>query len=177
MNMPKQLSQMGILLTIILLLTSNHTLITRSAQATPLSPHFSNGMPPVFIHLQPATLAEIESVIQAVEAAGGRVLHSYPPTVIIATLPNDRLPALRRHSQIESIFTAAIPANYQQQWTEPANLAATVWNESHRSQPASTAQAGLSWDAPNLLPPDPPADVQAMLRQRERNLPPESGQE
>ena len=48
------------------------------------------GMQEVFLQLKAKDLKGTERTIRAIEKAGGRVLHAYPPEVVVASLPAGR---------------------------------------------------------------------------------------
>ncbi|HEY9668826.1 MAG TPA: hypothetical protein V6C91_18600 [Coleofasciculaceae cyanobacterium] len=152
---------------------------TEIANGSPLPHHQLKDMQEVFIQLQGQTITDIESTIRVIEGVSGRVLHTYPPNVIIATVPPDQIDELLENSNIQSIDTDEISAERLKNTQDEIRLAAAAWNEHIKAERNAVSKdnssEGLLWDHPNYLPPDPPPDVQQLLRHHEREM--ESGQD
>jgi hypothetical protein len=125
----------------------------------------------VLIQIASTQAPPIEQVVQAIERVGGRVLHAYPPSIIIAALPPDQIASMRTSDGIQAIDTEEIVDLDLLQAAGARGWAIAAWNAHvlSKRQPAP-ASRDLPWDAPGYLPPDPPADVREMLRRREREL-------
>ena len=169
----KKLGSVKILLIMMMLFA------TEIANGSPFPYHQLKDMQEVFIQLQGQTMTDIESTIKVIEGVSGRVLHTYPPSVIIATVPPEKIDDLLENSNIQSIDTDEISTERLKNTQDEIRLAATAWNEHIKAERSAVSKdnssEGLLWDNPNYLPPDPPLDVQQLLRQRERER--ESGQE
>jgi len=137
----------------------------------------SERMQDALIRLTAATRADAERAIREIEAAGGRVLHSFPPRMIMASIPSDRLGEIREKAGVRSVDTDEIGDERLVKMSGAIRSAAMVWNDHLKRKRAAPEKPdpslGLSWDAPGRLPPDPPPDVMEKLRRRERNDGPE----
>ena len=124
---------------------------------------------PALIRLDPQA-GGFDEALRLVEAAGGRVLHAFPPHALIAELPGAVGATLAGRAGIRSVSADEIPTA----GAGRHDVVADVWNAHLRARRAPERRAsdrlghGLSWGAPGLLPPDPPPEVQAELRRRER---------
>lgn len=126
----------------------------------------------VLVLLRADDLPSVERVVQAIEELDGRVRESYPPYAIVAELPDEQLDPLRGRPDVKSVEVDVIADYRIAAATEPLCTAMMVWNRRLSGQRGSHRESvsGLSWDAPGCLPPDPPPDIQALLRRREREL-------
>jgi len=102
----------------------------------------------------------------------GRVLLSFPPNAIVASLASAGIEKLRGEPGVLSVDAQEIAEDRLLAAPEAERAAMTAWNEhlvrqQERGKPAS---ADLSWDAPGRLPPDPPRYIQEMLRRREQEM-------
>jgi hypothetical protein len=131
-------------------------------------------MQEALIILQKKAMVDVERAIKAIEALDGRVLHSYPPRAIIASIPPEKISELQKQAEIASVDTEEIEDERLKTAAGAIHPVIAAWNEHVRKQRRATAPAdssiGLSWDDPSRLPPDPPPDVQEMLRRREREM-------
>ena len=124
---------------------------------------------PALIRLDPRG-GDFDEAVRLVEQTGGRVLHAFPPHALIAELPVAVGATLAGRAGIRSVTADEIPSA----GAGAPDVVADVWNAHLRARRAPTRRAsdrighGLSWGAPGLLPPDPPPEVQAELRRRER---------
>lgn len=122
----------------------------------------------VFVLLRStATSRMLQSVIDDVETAGGRILISFPPRVLIALIEQPAV--FQFHPEVQNVITAKIDETSLHDLDDTVSQAIVVWNS--RFEPTTTEDLGrgLSWDAPGRLPPDPPPDVRDMLTRREQN--------
>ena len=62
----------------------------------------------VFIHTKARSMKSVESVVSSVEELGGRVLHAYPPRVIVALVPTDQVDALEGKRYVSAVYTDPI---------------------------------------------------------------------
>lgn len=131
-------------------------------------------MQEAFIQIRGEAMEELERAIKAIEALGGRVMHSYPPSSLIALVPPEKINELRGHEAIASVDTEQIKDDRSVRAGDTSNLAVAAWNEHVNKQRTSAAATdpteGLSWDDSSRLPPDPPQKVRDMLRRRELDL-------
>lgn len=124
---------------------------------------------PALIRLDPGA-GDFDEALRLVEEAGGRVLHAFPPHALIAELPGAAGATLAGRAGIRSVSADEIPSA----GAGRHDVVADVWNAHLRARRAPGRRTsdrlghGLSWGAPGLLPPDPPPEVQAELRRRER---------
>ena len=130
-------------------------------------------MQEVIIQLRGTIASEFEQALRMVEKVGGQVLHAYPPRIIIASVPPQRIGELRGQDPIESLDTGVLNEAGSNPGSE-VHPAISAWNE-HIKKPQKLASTpnpalGLSWDSPGRLPPDPPPDIREQLRRREQDL-------
>ena len=124
---------------------------------------------PALIRLDPQG-GDFDAALRLVAEAGGRVLHAFPPHALIAELPGGAGASLVGRAGIRSVSADEIPTA----GAGTHDVVADVWNAHLRARRTPERRAsdrighGLSWGAPGLLPPDPPPEVQAELRRRER---------
>jgi len=128
-------------------------------------------MEETFILLRPDAEG-IQAIVRVVEAMAGRVLLSFPPCVVVALLPAERLDELRTNPATQLVTTEAIAADRLEAASGATRVALATWNEhlGRRLKPPASSFEGLSWDAPHHLAPDPPPHIQEMLRRREQEL-------
>jgi hypothetical protein len=124
------------------------------------------------IQLQAEGMQDVDRVIETIEEIGGRVLLSYPPHAIVASLPDEKINELRGKPGIRAVDTEEISGDRVNAAPQTMRVAMAAWNEHLAGQRAPREQPslGLSWDAPGRLPPDPPPDIREMLRRRERDM-------
>jgi hypothetical protein len=127
-----------------------------------------------FIQLDAKGLEELERAIKVIEGVGGRVLHTFPPSVIMASIPSERISDIRGKAGIESVDTDEISEDQLKRASDEIRLAAAAWNDHLKTKrfapPLDNPALGLAWDAPGRLPPDPPPHIREMLRRREREI-------
>ena len=130
-----------------------------------------NGMQEAFIQLKGTTITEVERAIEIIESVSGQVLHTYPPSAMVAAIPPNKIGELLSNPEIESVDTDEISAQRLNNSNHEIRLAISVWNEhiraKRRTQSQNNSSEGLSWDDPNRLPPDPPPNIQQFLRQQQ----------
>jgi hypothetical protein len=124
------------------------------------------------ILLLPGEMEGIQRTMEAIEAMSGRVLLSFPPHAIVASLPTKGVKALRDYPGILSVDTEEITGDRLNAVPEAIRMAIVAWNEhlARQRAPQQPPSVGLPWDAPGCLPPDLPRDTQEMLRRREQNM-------
>jgi len=124
-----------------------------------------------FILLRPETEG-VQSIVEAVEMAAGRVLLSFPPFAVVALVPSERLDELRTNPAILLVSAKEIADDRLEAASSTTRMAAAAWNEhlARRHRPPEHQYEGSSWGAAGRLAPDPPPDIQAMLRRREQEL-------
>jgi len=126
----------------------------------------------VFIQLRPEAAEGLERTIRAIEEMNGRVLLSFPPNAIVASLGSAGIDQLRSEPGVLSVDAQEIADDRLLAAPAAERAAMTAWNEhlarqQGRSKPPSS---DLSWDAPGRQPPDPPRHIQEMLRRREQEM-------
>lgn len=127
----------------------------------------------VFIQLESKEGHNPEKAIRLIERAGGRVLQAFPPYALFALLDPDKISEIEGKAGIQSMHTEQIDEDGVQRASTEMRMAMMAWNEHMRkSQESNKANPlrDLPWDAPGLLPPDPPPEIQEMLRRREREI-------
>jgi len=125
----------------------------------------------VLILLEPEGMEAIDRIIEAIEEMRGRVLLTYAPHAIVASVPDEAIDNLRDKPRIRSVDTEEIADDRVRGEPEAVRVAVAAWNEHlARQRRPREEPVGLSWDAPGRLPPDPPRHIREMLRRREREL-------
>jgi len=126
----------------------------------------------VLIQLRPEAAEGLGQTIRAIEDMNGRVLLSFPPNAIVASLASSGIEKLRGEPGIQSVDAQEIAEARLEAAPETARVAMTAWNQhlARQQAPQKPTSTDLSWDAPGRLPPDPPPDIQEMLRRRERDM-------
>lgn len=125
-----------------------------------------------FVQVEGGTIETLQRAIEAIEKIGGRVRSSYPPRVIIASIPSEKIAGLIGKAGIQSIDTEEIPEERLKGAEDDMALAITAWNRHLQAKRGAAPEGlrGLPWDTPGLLPPDGPPAVQEELRRREREM-------
>ena len=134
------------------------------------------GMQEVFIQVSAKSLPGTERAIKAIEKAGGRILHVFPPSVLVANVPAGEVKELVGVAGIKSADTGAIGGKALKAADRPLSFAIGAWNDhvsgERRLKALGSLALNRAWDEGKRLPPDPPADVLTQLRQREAKLAP-----
>lgn len=125
-----------------------------------------------FVQVRGETVEALERAVSAIEQAGGRVESSYPPKVIIASIPSEKIAGLIGRAGIDAIDTEEIHDERLKRAEGDLALAIAAWNRHLQAKRgvAPETPRGLTWDTPGRLPPDPPPAIQEELRRREREL-------
>lgn len=124
------------------------------------------------IQLRPEGREGLRRAVGIVEGMGGRVMFSFPPHTIVASLPGEGIDELRTEPGILSVDTTEIAEERLKEAPEAIRMVMAAWNEHLAKQHTreEPPAIGLRWDAPDRLAPDPPAEVQEMLQRRESNM-------
>jgi hypothetical protein len=123
------------------------------------------------IWLQPEVAEALSQAIRAIEEMEGRVLLSFPPYAIVASIPSDRIDQLCSATGIQSVDTDEIAEQRLEAASDVERMAMVAWNEHlARQRSPKVTPRDLSWDAPGRLPPDPPPHIREMLRRREKEM-------
>lgn len=134
------------------------------------------GMQEVFLKLRWKSVKGVERAVRAVEKVGGRVLHAYLPTIMVASVPADQVDRLVGKGGIVSATTEPFPAETVRAVDRQMSLAMAAWNEhfslERRMYAMTSPEVGKTWDEAERQPPDPPAEVMEQLRRREAELAP-----
>jgi hypothetical protein len=111
-----------------------------------------------------------EEVEAAITSTDGRIVAGFLPVALIAQVTTEGVEELRRVVGAAGVYTEAIPASVVETAAEPLRSVLAAWNQ--RRSPSDDRPEprgrGLAWDAPGFLPPDPPPEIRALLRQREQ---------
>jgi hypothetical protein len=133
-------------------------------------------MQEVFIELSAKNLAAVERAIKTIEETGGRVLHVYPPSIMIASVPPSAIAKLSGKAGIVKAETGPFGAQALKKAPHDISFAYSLWNEhvsvDRRMRAMASPDLGRSWGATQRLPPDPPAAILEKLRQREHEMAP-----
>jgi len=134
------------------------------------------GMQDVFIQLKWKTIKGVERAVRAVEKAGGRVLHAYMPSIMVASVPSEHIKRLKGTGGIVSTTTELLPTATLVAADRRLGLAMVAWNQhfsvNRRLASLASPELGKSWGESQRRPPDPPREVAAQLRQLERQFAP-----
>ena len=110
----------------------------------------------------------MERAIGAVEKAGGQVLHAYPPAVLVARVPADRIAKLVGSGGIVAATTEPFVAGAPEAAERTLGFAMAAWNNhfnlDRRMMMMEGPELEKAWDAPQRLPPDPPAEPVLAVR-------------
>lgn len=133
------------------------------------------GMQEVFIQLSGKSASGIERAIKAIESAGGRVLHAYPPSVLVASVPAESVGELAGKAGIATVETGSVSLASVKSAVKAAgarkaghilDLAYAAWNNhvSPERRLAAMANSDLNkpWDSQDRLPPHPPKAVSSV---------------
>ncbi len=124
----------------------------------------------VLIQVAQADPGSMENIIQFVQNIQGRVLHVYPPYLIMARITKTSIDTIRKDPAVYSVDTEEIRGERLETDSEILKVAFAAWNEyllNQSTRAASQGSAFQSWDAPGRLPPDPPPHEREILRRRE----------
>jgi hypothetical protein len=131
-------------------------------------------MQEAFVLVKGNTMQDFELAMKTIEELHGRVLHGYPPNVIIVSLHSGTAGRLLDRSVIESVDIGEILDERLERGSNDIRMAIVTWNEHLRTQKEQVSRddtsRGLSWGDPSRLPPDPPPHIQERLRRRERMM-------
>jgi hypothetical protein len=129
------------------------------------------GMQEVFLQVKWKSMSGFERTVKVIEKLGGRVLHAYPFSVMVASVPSDTLKKLVGKGGILSVHTEAFSAKQVNAAEGKLKFAFTAWNDhfnlNRRMRLMSAPEVGIKWDETNRLIPDPPKEMQEELRRRE----------
>jgi len=117
----------------------------------------------------------MEQFSQEIEAVQGNIRHVFLQQIIFASLPSDKVVALRQSPFIALLTTDEIVEPM------PPLVAADefldiipIWNKLLRIKRDGThsraTDKDLSWDAEGHLPPDPPTQFKEMMREWENKM-------
>jgi len=138
------------------------------------------GMQEVLLQLRWKTIRGVERAVSAVEKAGGRVLHAYLPSIMVASVPSDQVDRLVGKGGIVSATLDPLPLETVRAADRQTNFAMEVWNDhfdlDRRVRAMTSPELGKFWDETARLPPDPPVEVMAELRRRELELSPRAAE-
>jgi hypothetical protein len=124
------------------------------------------------ILVEPEGIESIERSLKLIEKLGGKMVLSFPPLAVIASLPEKKINDLRGSHGIKSLHTQPIPEQTLLQGTPDVRTIGAAWNSylQGSSTVRNASSKGLSWDAEGRLPPDPPRDIRELLSRREKEM-------
>ena len=140
-----------------------------------MAPRQIGGMQEVFLQLKWKSIKGVERTVAAVEKMGGRVLHAYPPSIMVVSVPANQAEKLTGKAGIVAATTERFEGASRAAGNEVLAMAMEAWNahfsEDRRERALASPTLDRAWDTGvELLPPDPPPAVLEQLRQRERSL-------
>jgi hypothetical protein len=134
------------------------------------------GMQEVFLQLRWKTIKGVERAVRAIEKVGGRVLHAYPPAIMVAVVPSDQVDRLVGRGGIQSATADPLEAGVSRAIDRERSFVIEVWNEhfnlERRMRAMASPEMNRGWDEGQRQPPDPPAEVLQQLRRREAGAAP-----
>jgi hypothetical protein len=137
-------------------------------------PRQVGGLQEVFLETKWKSVNGLETAVRAVEKAGGRVSHAYPPAVLAAVVPADKVQSLVGRGGIVRATGDSIPEPTVKAAEHRLGFAMGLWNEhlsaERRLRMMAAPELGRAWDSAVRLPPDPPPEVLEQLRTREAEL-------
>ena len=142
-----------------------------------MAPRQVGGMQEAFLQLRWKSIKGVEQTVAAVEKMGGRVLHAYPPSLMVVSVPADKAEKLAGKAGIVAATTEPFEGAARAAGDEVLTMAMDAWNahfsDERRERALASPMLDRGWDAGTvLLPPDPPPDVMERLRERERAIMP-----
>jgi hypothetical protein len=130
------------------------------------------GMQEVLLQVKWKSMNGFERTVKTIEKLGGRILHAYPPSVMVASVPSNSVEKLVGKGGILSARTEAISPEQLSEAERKMGFAFTAWNDhfdiNRRMHLMAAPEVGIRWDEPNRLIPDPPQEMLEELRHRER---------
>lgn len=148
-------------------------MVFRHGRAVMMTPDDQIRSVEAFVQLRGRETAEIEAVASSVEALSGRVLHAFPPRVMIVSIPARLLPTLVDLPGVEAIRTTRFDKGAAETAAGELRHAMAAWNEHLNAAERRGLAAGpdsLSWDAAGHLPPDPPLEIRERHKRRESEM-------
>lgn len=130
----------------------------------------------VFIHTKARSMKSVESVVSSVAELGGRVLHAYPPRVIVALVPTDQVDALAGKRYVSAVYTDPIkPSQIKAAAsTSHTQQAMDAWNRHFDLERRMLSMAGpeldKDWDEEGKVDLEPPPEVRERLVERELKM-------
>ncbi len=136
------------------------------------TPNKVGGMQEAFLQLRWKSVSGMERAVSVIEKAGGQVLHAYPPALMVVRVPTNLVAKLVGKGGIVDATIEPFPDSILAAPPErKLGFAMKAWNDhfdlSRRTMMMAGPELEKAWDAPDRLPPDPPAEILALLRQRE----------
>jgi hypothetical protein len=136
------------------------------------------GTQEVFLTIAGKNIKAIETAIKAVEKLGGRVIHVFPPSGMVASVPPASIAKLKGTAGITAADAGAVGTQTIKKASPEVAEAMSAWNEhvceERKARALASPILGQSWGVSSQQPPDPPAEVQQRLRQLEQQLLPKS---
>lgn len=134
------------------------------------------GMQEVFIQLNGKGMGDVNRAITEIQKGGGKVLHAYAPSVLVASIPAGTGGKLVGRVNIVCAETGPFIQKTLKAAPRDIGFAMAAWNEhisaERRMRVIASRELGKSWDAPRLQPPDPPKAILNRLRKREAEMAP-----
>lgn len=128
------------------------------------------GFESVFIQVDGRGMAGINAATRAVAKLGGRITHAFPPNVVVASMPSGSAAQLTSTKKIVLSTNRTISARTVSSARHQVGEAMQLWNlhkrPDRRARALANPQLGVSFDGPELLPPDPPPEIAERIRQR-----------
>ncbi len=130
------------------------------------------GLEEVLLQVKWKSMSGFERTVKTVEKLGGRVLHAYPPSVMVVSVPSVNVKKLAGKGGILAVHTEAISQEEVSKAERRLGFAFAAWNDhfeiNRRMHMMAAPEVGIKWDESQRLIPDPPQEMLLELRQRER---------
>ena len=115
----------------------------------------------------------IDLLVKLIESAGGYARHIFSPSIVIATLPIEKIDYIGSRDEVQYITTEIIEDASHLYFVEEYAEIIELWNNLTLPDQKFTGQKeteeGISWDSPGYLPPDPPTEIRKMIDNWEKN--------
>lgn len=132
------------------------------------------GTTEVYLELESTQFSKLEKTIKTIARWEGRVLHAFPPSVLVVSIPVANVDHLKdipgvtvvsddvlSEKQASSDFSAGQLAYARQAWNAHVN-------PERRMSLLENPDLGKSWNEPGKLPPHPPEEIAAHFREQEK---------
>lgn len=115
-----------------------------------MAPRQIGGMQEVFLQLKWKSMAGVERTVAAIEKMGGRVLHAYPPSIMVVSVPANKAEKLTGKGGIVAATTERFEGASRAAGNEVLMMAMDAWNahfsEERRERALASPTLDRAWD-------------------------------